>query len=71
MPERDLLPLKPYAARNIEDRLKDAAKVQELTGGSPSVAIHIPWDKTSDYGKLKDKARDLGLEIGAVNPNLF
>ncbi len=61
----------PYSARNVEDRLEDAAKVQELTGGSPSVAVHIPWDKTSDYGKLKDKARDLGLEIGAVNPNLF
>lgn len=61
----------PYAARNVEDRLKDAAKVQELTGGSPSVAIHIPWDETSDYGKLKEKAESLGLEIGAVNPNLF
>ncbi len=61
----------PYAARNVEDRLEDAAKVQELTGGSPSVAIHIPWDKTSDYGKLKGKAESLGLEIGAVNPNLF
>lgn len=61
----------PYAARNVEDRLEDAAKVQELTGGSPSVAIHIPWDETSDYGKLRQKAESLGLEIGAVNPNLF
>ncbi|MEF8836802.1 MAG: L-rhamnose isomerase, partial [Candidatus Bipolaricaulota bacterium] len=61
----------PYAARNVEDRLEDAAKVQELTGGSPSVAIHIPWDKTSDYGKLREKAERLGVEIGAVNPNLF
>ncbi|MEF8917408.1 MAG: L-rhamnose isomerase, partial [Candidatus Bipolaricaulota bacterium] len=60
-----------YAARNVEDRLEDAAKVQELTGGSPSVAIHIPWDKTSDYGKLREKAERLGVEIGAVNPNLF
>ncbi|MFB6214670.1 MAG: sugar isomerase, partial [Candidatus Bipolaricaulia bacterium] len=61
----------PYAARNVEDRLEDAAKVHELTGGSPSVAIHIPWDETSNYGKLREKAERLGVEIGAVNPNLF
>jgi len=61
----------PYAARNVEDRLEDAAKVHELTGGSPSVAIHIPWDKTSDYGALREKAEELGVKIGAVNPNLF
>ncbi len=61
----------PYAAGNTEERLEDAAKVHELTGGCPSVAIHIPWDEVSDYAELRDRADDLGVEIGAVNPNLF
>jgi L-rhamnose isomerase / sugar isomerase len=59
------------AARNIHEKLEDAAKVHELTGIAPSVAIHIPWDKPDDFGKLKKFARDLGVSIGAVNPNLF
>ncbi len=61
----------PYAATNIEQRLEDAAQVHKLTGACPSVAIHIPWDEVSDYQELRTRARNLGLEIGAVNPNLF
>jgi len=59
------------AARNIYEKLEDAAMVHKLTGVAPSVAIHIPWDKVDDYGKLRDFAEDLGVKIGAVNPNLF
>jgi len=57
--------------RNPYEKLEDAAQVHRLTGLCPSVAIHIPWDKVDDYGKLKAHAENLGLEIGAVNPNLF
>ena len=35
------------------------------------MAVHIPWDKVDDYGELRDHAGSLGVEIGAVNPNLF
>jgi L-rhamnose isomerase/sugar isomerase len=35
------------------------------------VALHIPWDKTDDWSGLKKTAADLGLELGAINPNLF
>jgi L-rhamnose isomerase / sugar isomerase len=35
------------------------------------VAIHIPWDRVNDYGELREHAESLGLDIGAVNPNLF
>jgi L-rhamnose isomerase / sugar isomerase len=59
------------AARNIFEKLEDAAKVHELTGIAPSVAIHIPWDKADDFGKLKKFARGLGVSLGAINPNLF
>lgn len=53
------------------EKFEDAAQVHKLTGVCPSVAIHIPWDKVDDYAKLKQHATDLGVSIGAVNPNLF
>src|SRR5256885_15231155 len=61
----------PGAARNIHERLSDAAYIHRLTGVAPSVAIHIPWDKTEDYAALKQEAESLGISIGAVNPNTF
>jgi L-rhamnose isomerase/sugar isomerase len=57
--------------RNPFEKFEDAALVHKLTGICPSVAIHIPWDKVEDYGKLKQHAADLGVSVGAVNPNLF
>lgn len=57
--------------RNPFEKFEDAAQVHKLTGLAPSVAIHIPWDKVDDYGKLRSHAEGLGLTIGAINPNLF
>ncbi|MCU6707544.1 L-rhamnose isomerase [Paenibacillus sp. J5C_2022] len=57
--------------RDPFEKFQDAAQVHKLTGLAPSVAIHIPWDKVEDYGKLRSHAESLGLSIGAVNPNLF
>lgn len=57
--------------RSPFEKFEDAAQVHKLTGVCPSVAIHIPWDKVDDYTKLKQHAADLGVSIGAVNPNLF
>ena len=59
------------AARTLEEKLEDAAQAHRYTGVCPSVAIHIPWDKTDDWGGIKRFSNDLGLTIGAVNPNLF
>ena len=61
----------PGAARDIHERLQDAAEVHRLAGICPSVAVHIPWDKVADYEALKAEAESLGVRIGAVNPNLF
>jgi L-rhamnose isomerase/sugar isomerase len=61
----------PGAARTVHERIADAALVHRLTGCCPSVALHIPWDATDDYGALRQFADDLGLRIGAINPNLF
>ena len=46
-------------------------KVFAQKGVAPSVAMHIPWDKVEDYGKLAKHASDLGIKIGAINPNVF
>jgi len=61
----------PGAARNIFEKLEDAAHVHKMTGITPSVALHIPWDKVDDYGEIVQYAQGLGLTIGAINPNLF
>jgi len=59
------------AAHTLEQKLCDAAQVHRYTGVCPSVALHIPWDITDNWNSMKDFASDLGLEIGAINPNLF
>jgi len=61
----------PGVARDPFEKVEDAATVHRFTGAAPSVAIHIPWDRVDDYEKLASHARDLGIAIGAVNPNVF
>ena len=57
--------------RTPEEKIADAAKVHELTGIAPSVALHIPWDRVDDFGALSRYAQDLGISIGAINTNVF
>ena len=61
----------PGAARDVHERLADAAQVHKLTGVCERVALHIPWDKVKDYDALKQEAAGLGVRIGAINPNVF
>ncbi|MFD3456960.1 L-rhamnose isomerase [Streptomyces sp. NPDC058691] len=57
--------------RDPYEKLDDAAKVQEFTGVAPVVALHIPWDRVDDYAALGRHAADRGLELGAINSNVF
>jgi len=61
----------PGTPRTPQEKIADAAKVNEFTGLSPKVALHIPWDKVDDYSELRDYAAGLGLELGTVNSNTF
>ncbi|MFE5393328.1 L-rhamnose isomerase [Streptomyces sp. NPDC056568] len=61
----------PGVPRTPHEKLDDAAKVHEFTGITPRVALHIPWDKVDDYAALAAHAEDRGLELGAVNANVF
>lgn len=57
--------------RDVFEKLEDAAEVARCTGSARSVALHIPWDRLDDPSLLRARADELGLRLGAVNPNLF
>jgi L-rhamnose isomerase / sugar isomerase len=57
--------------RDPFEKADDAAQVHQYTGVAPSMAIHIPWDKTDDYAALAARAKANGIRIGTVNSNTF
>ena len=59
------------AARNVHEKIDDAALIHKLSGIAPSVALHIPWDLTDDWTALGQYAKSKGITIGAINPNVF
>jgi L-rhamnose isomerase/sugar isomerase len=61
----------PGTPRTVEEKITDAAKVNELTALAPSVALHIPWDKVDDYAALSAFAQDKGVKLGTINSNTF
>jgi len=69
----------PGAARNVLEKLDDAAIVNKLTGATDTVAMHILWDFTSDgmegdmavVEQVAKETHSRGLKIGAINPTYF
>jgi L-rhamnose isomerase / sugar isomerase len=61
----------PGRPRDAFERIDDAAQVHRLTGTAGAVALHFPWDAVDDLGALREHIAAAGLEVGAVNPNLF
>lgn len=57
--------------RNIFDKLEDCAVIHELTRATPTVSLHIPWDKVADISALRQKGECLGLGFDAMNSNTF
>jgi L-rhamnose isomerase/sugar isomerase len=60
----------PGEPRTIFDKLDDCAVIHRLTGATPTVSLHIPWDK-ADPAALREKAEELGLGFDAMNSNTF
>lgn len=56
--------------RHIFDKLEDCSVIQQLTRATPTVSLHIPWDK-ADPKELKAKGDSLGLGFDAMNSNTF
>ncbi|APF37645.1 L-rhamnose catabolism isomerase [Chelatococcus daeguensis] len=61
----------PGEPHDIFDKLDDCAVIHQLTRATPTVSLHIPWDKVDDLRRLKAHADALGLGFDAINSNTF
>ena len=61
----------PGVPRDPKEKIADAAQVHAYTGAAPRVSLHIPWDLVDDFDDLAAYARDLGVQIGMINSNVF
>src|SRR5687768_2288208 len=57
--------------RNVFEKLDDCGVISRLTGATPTVSLHIPWDRTDDYKALREYGATLGLGFDAMNSNTF
>lgn len=56
--------------RHIFDKLDDCGVIHGLTQATPTVSLHIPWDK-ADPAEMLAKAEEHGLGFDAMNSNTF
>jgi len=61
----------PGTPRTPQEKIADAAQVNKYTALSPTVALHIPWDRVDDYTALGAFANDHGVSLGTINSNTF
>ena len=61
----------PGTPRDTFEKIADAAQTHAVTGSSPRVSLHYPWDKVEDFGQLRDYATEHGMQIGMINSNTF
>jgi len=61
----------PGEPRGIFEKLEDCSTINKLVRTTPSVSLHIPWDKPDDSCELKKAAEHLGLVFDAMNSNTF
>ncbi|NDV01359.1 L-rhamnose catabolism isomerase [Pseudoroseicyclus tamaricis] len=54
----------------IFDKLDDCGLIHQLTGATPRVSLHVPWDD-ADPADLIAKAEETGLGFDAMNSNTF
>ena len=61
----------PGEPRNVFEKLEDCGVIHKLTAATPTVSLHIPWDRTDDFIALREHAAGLGLGFDAMNSNTF
>jgi L-rhamnose isomerase/sugar isomerase len=61
----------PGEPRHVFDKLQDCGVIQQLARATPTVSLHIPWDKCSDWTALRQAAASQGLAFDAINSNTF
>ncbi len=57
--------------RDVFDKLQDCAVIHQRGHATPTVSLHIPWDRCSDYAELRGQAQAYGLGFDAMNSNTF
>jgi len=57
--------------RGIEEKLQDCGTIQQLGRSTPTVSLHIPWDRPKEVGTLQALAASSGLGFDAMNSNTF
>jgi L-rhamnose isomerase / sugar isomerase len=60
----------PGEPRDIFDKLDDCAVIHRLTAATPTVSLHIPWDK-ADPKRTEGEGESLDLAFDAMNSNTF
>ena len=61
----------PGEPRGIYEKLEDCSTINKLVRTTPSVSLHIPWDKPDDNSELAAAAERHGLVFDAMNSNTF
>ncbi|HTG44829.1 MAG TPA: TIM barrel protein, partial [Verrucomicrobiae bacterium] len=56
---------------SLEQKFFAAALVNDLTGITPRISLHIPWDLPERIRPTRKLARQLGLGFDAMNSNTF
>ena len=57
--------------RDIYEKLEDCGTICKLVRSTPTVSLHIPWDKPDDPSKLREFAAARSLSFDAMNSNTF
>lgn len=57
--------------RTIFEKIADCGVIHQLSGITPGVSLHIPWDKPKDPQELREYAYSYGLYFDAMNSNTF
>jgi L-rhamnose isomerase/sugar isomerase len=57
--------------RDIYEKLEDCGTICKLVRSTPTVSLHIPWDKPDDASKLREFAAARSLSFDAMNSNTF
>lgn len=56
---------------SLAQKLFATALVNDLTGITPRISLHIPWDTPEKVGAVRKLARELHLKFDAMNSNTF
>jgi L-rhamnose isomerase/sugar isomerase len=61
----------PGEPRTIFEKIEDCEAVLTLVRSTPSVSLHIPWDRPDSAAELRSFAHARGIAFDSVNSNTF